>query len=176
MDSNKWLDGLGVGVEHGIKEQLIQTMFKLKKLGMGFNSGMCAVENVFDINVTEYILMKNVEGNFSGSENNTELYGIREYLSISKPAVSQMLGVLEKKGYIDREVDKKNRRNLIVTLTPKGREALNYIECNFDDRLTKIISSFGEEETKETIIAIDRLINVVEQICTVGNDSIQSES
>jgi hypothetical protein len=56
--------------------------------------------------------MKEVANNSIDSDSNIGLSEIRGYLSISKAAVSQMLGMPEKKGNINRDIDKNNRRNL----------------------------------------------------------------
>jgi len=54
------------------------------------------------INIPEYIIMKKIADNPNDSNNNVTLLDIREYLSVSKAAVSQILKSLENKGFIKR--------------------------------------------------------------------------
>lgn len=158
-------------MDQNLKAQLMRTVFQFKKLtGAGF--GMDSAENKGDINMTELVLMKGISDNSADSENNIGLPDIREYLSISKAAVSQMLGSLEKKGYINRDIDKNNRRNLIVTLTQKGRELLSHKEKQFDDKLEKIMAGLGEDDVKQLISIINRLIEVINKI---NDESKQDE-
>lgn len=158
-------------MDQNLKAQLIRTVFQFKKLtGGGF--GINTAGNKSDINMTELVLMKGISDNSADSENNVGLPDVRGYLSISKAAVSQMLGSLERKGYINRDIDKNNRRNLIVTLTSKGREVLinNYNE--FDDRLDKIITYLGEDDVKQLITIINRMIEIMNKL---NNESAQDE-
>ena len=154
-------------MDQDLKTQLVQSIFGLKRLhGVGFG----ITENKSDINLTELVLMKGITDNSTDSESNANLPDIREYLSISKAAVSQMLGALEKKGYINRDIDKNNRRNLIVTLTPKGREVLTSMDIEFNDRLEKIITYLGEDDVKHMINIISRMIEITTKL---NNDSAQ---
>lgn len=50
--------------------------------------------------------------------------GIQSGEDMSKPAVSQLLGSLERKGYIERNVDREDRRKVTVALTEKGKTFL----------------------------------------------------
>jgi len=138
-------------------------MFLFRRLaGTGF--GMDAVESKSDINMTGLILMNAIADNTADPKNNVGLSDIRGYLSISKGAVSQMLGSLEKKGYINRDIDKNNRRNLIVTLTPEGRGVLASQYDAFSGRLEKIISRLGADDVKQMITIVNRMIEITNEL------------
>ena len=47
---------------------------------------------------------------------------ISEAMRSTKGRVSAILNSLEKKGFVGREIDRDNRRNIIVTLTDSGRD------------------------------------------------------
>jgi DNA-binding MarR family transcriptional regulator len=156
-------------MDQNLKTQLVHSIFQLKRLH-GAGLGMDAAENKSDINMTELVLMKGIADNSVDSENNVGLPDVRGYLSISKAAVSQMLGALERKGYINRDIDRNNRRNLIVTLTPKGREILTNKDNEFNDRLEKIITLLGEDDVKQMIAIINRMIEIINKL---NNESKQ---
>lgn len=146
-----------------LKTQLIRTVFQFKKLtGAGF--GMDSAEGKSDINMTELVLMKGISDNSADSENNVGLPDVREYLSISKAAVSQMLGSLERKGYINRDIDKNNRRNIIVTLTHEGHEVLTNNYNEFNQRLDKIITHLGVDDVKQLIRIINSMIEIINEL------------
>ena len=75
-----------------------------------------------------------------------------------------MLGSLEKKGYINRDIDKNNRRNLIVTLTPEGRGVLASQYDAFSGRLEKIISRLGADDVKQMITIVNRMIEITNEL------------
>lgn len=154
-------------MDHNLANHLMHSIFKFKSL-VGSGLGMDALENKGALNMTELILMNAVMGNTADSENNVGLSDVRGYLSISKAAVSQMLGSLEKKGFINRDIDRSNRRNLIVTLTPEGRQALEQQYNEFSDRLEKIIDRLGEDDVKQMIKIVNRMMEIT--------DTLNSES
>jgi DNA-binding MarR family transcriptional regulator len=150
-------------MDQNLKIQLVRSIFQFKRLAStGF--GMDLEKTKSDINMSELILLDGICDNTADSENNVAMSDIRGYLSVSKAAVSQMLGALEKKGYINRDIDKNNRRNLIVTLTPEGREVLMSQHEIFSGRLEKIISHLGESDVKQMIMIVNRMIEITNEL------------
>lgn len=146
-----------------LKTQLIHSIFQFKKLAStGF--GMDIADNKNEINMSELILMNGIANNTVDSENNIGISDVQRYLSVSKAAVSQMLSSLEKKGYINRDIDKNNRRNLVITLTPNGRRILDNQYDNFSDKLGKIISHLGENDVMQMITIVNRMIEITNKL------------
>lgn len=145
--------------------EFLGSLFKLKSM-LGTEFGKDSIGGKKKVNMPEYILLREIADNAIGAANNTELADIREYLAISKSAISQMLTALEKKGYISRTVNPENRRNLIVTLTPLGRECLNEIDSVYNCRFERIAEGIGEQNMKEMI----RLINLMNDTVDKLND------
>ena len=147
-------------MDQDLKTRLVHSIFLFKRLlGCGFM--MDAAENKSVINMTELFFMSEIAANSSDSINNICLSDVRGYLSISKAAVSHMLSSLEKKGFIIREIDKNNRRNLIVTLTPEGRKVLKSKYDEFIGRLDVIVNYLGKEDVINMITIINRISEVV---------------
>lgn len=137
-------------MDGNLKEQLIRVMLRFKKLGMTFPLG-------FDIRMGELFVMNGIAGNTSCSDIQSNLY-------ITKPAVSQILNTLEKKGYVNREIDKSDRRKISVTLTPQGQEILKETKKYADMTLGTTISRFGEENTRQLISLLTQLVDISEEI------------
>lgn len=72
-------------------------------------------------------------------------------LHASTARISALLGSLEKKGQIEREIDKSNRRNILVTITEAGREYVKGEMSQLKTSMTKVFEEMGEEETAEFI-------------------------
>jgi len=125
---------------------------------------MDATDNKNSLNMAELILMSGVANNTANSEGNVGMSDIRSYLQVTKGAVSQMLSSLEKKGFINRDINKSNRRNLIVTLTAEGRQILERQYGEFTDRLEKIISRLGEDDVRQMITIVNRMIEITNDI------------
>lgn len=147
-----------------LKEQLIQSMFRIKKLTLTFPTGMETNMEKLNISMTELALMKTIEENHLDSDKNTYISDIQNNLFITKAAVSQMLGVLEKKGYLNRDIDKLNRRTLIITLTQNGRDVLKSVEKDFSNMLGKIIICLGKDNTEQFIKSINLLENAIKEV------------
>ena len=65
--------------------------------------------------------------------------------------ISALLGTLEKKGQIEREIDKENRRNILVTITDAGWEREETEMKEIKENLSQIFTEMGEEDTVEFI-------------------------
>jgi DNA-binding MarR family transcriptional regulator len=93
----------------------------------------------------------------------TTHHAMHETLSVSKAAVSQMLGSLEKRGYIRREIDHDNRRRIIITLTEQGETTVNEAEKKMDVLMSRIITRFGEKDTRNFTRLLERFVEVVDE-------------
>ncbi|MDR3209394.1 MAG: MarR family transcriptional regulator, partial [Oscillospiraceae bacterium] len=98
-----------------------------------------------------------------GEEGGAWLSQMRDYLCVSKAAVSQMLSALEGKGFITREADPENRRTIIVKLTDRGREMIDKIEFEFDKNVGVLIDRFGEDDTREIIRLIYKFAGIIDE-------------
>jgi DNA-binding MarR family transcriptional regulator len=98
-----------------------------------------------------------------GNADKTTHHAMHETLAVSKAAVSQMLGSLEKRGYIRREIDRDNRRKIIITLTEQGETAVDDAEKKMDILMSRIITQFGEKDTRNFTRLLDRFAEVVDE-------------
>jgi DNA-binding MarR family transcriptional regulator len=101
-----------------LKQDLLHALFCFKKSGRGvpFPAELSALGCI----------------DRCGNEEQTAHHAMHETLSVSKAAVSQMLGSLEKRGFILRETDRDNRRRIIITVTKKGKSSINKGQKHLD--------------------------------------------
>jgi DNA-binding MarR family transcriptional regulator len=148
-----------------LERQLMHAMFRFKKAGTPFPPhGRTPRLKSLGISGPEIFILKSIEHNMRGSDENTCMGDIREHMFVTKAAVSQMLGSLESKGYVNREIDAGNRRKIVLTLTEKGVEAVRGMEKKFDAFLLKIIQRFGEENTRQLISLFGGFADVMEEV------------
>ena len=146
-----------------LKEQLIRSMFRFKKVvGVAFRPSV-------DVSMGEIALMKSLEDKTCHPGRKDLSSNVQNSLHITKPAISQMYNTLEKKGYITREIDTCDRRKIIATLTPEGREILKGMMVNANSMLDEIIARLGEDDTRQLIELFNRLADISEDIKKTAN-------
>ena len=58
---------------------------------------------------------------------------------------------LEKKKYITREIDPKDRRKVSISATPEGKAAAEQSKRKFDELWNEILAGFGEDNMRQLI-------------------------
>jgi DNA-binding MarR family transcriptional regulator len=145
-----------------LKDQLIASMHRLKKVGRTFPQGI-------GLNMGEFFVMDRIAHDMPCSSTDISASEMQNHPHFTKPAVSQMLNSLEKKGYIHREIDKNDRRKIVVTLTETGDDACKRGKAYFNDRIEQTISRFGEENTRNLISLVNQLAEITEDLKDLPN-------
>ena len=81
--------------------------------------------------------------------------------NIGKSSTTKSVKILEKKGFLTKEIDPEDNRKKIVKITKKGRNIQKEALRINDEIETSIISKIGEEEIKtlkEQLFTLDNLI------------------
>lgn len=71
---------------------------------------------------------------------------LANYLSLPPQNVSRNVLDLEAQGLVTREADPKNRRQVILTLSEKGRQFISVHRSKAHDRLDESLSVLGDDE------------------------------
>ena len=79
------------------------------------------------------------------------------------PAVSRTLKGLEEKGYVERNVNKKDRRNTYVELTEAGRNVVKQCQKTMDEFGKSVMSQVDEEEMVQLISFLNQVYEIAEQ-------------
>ena len=98
--------------------------------------------NKGEIFVLHFLSMRNAE--VIPSEISTALHA-------STARISALLGNLEKKGHIERDIDSSNRRNILVTITEAGRERVETEMKEMQKVMKRVFTEMGEKDTEEFI-------------------------
>jgi len=77
-------------------------------------------------------------------------------LNFAPSTVSTILKVLESKGYITREINKENRREVFVEITNKGKSRLEIAKKYHFDTVSDLISYLGEEDGTKLIDILEK--------------------
>jgi len=140
-----------------LKEQLIASMQRFKKVGKSFPQGI-------ELNMGEFFVLDRISGNMPCSSTDLSSSEMHNHMHFTKPAVSQMLNSLEKKGYVHREIDTNDRRKIVITLTATGNIVLEQAKAYFNDQMDQTITQFGEENTRQLIFLVNRLTEITAEL------------
>lgn len=129
-----------------------------KKLEAAFSSACQAQMNEL------LILQRIAEGCGEHGGVNLDMPNIQETLQISRPAISYLLNSLEKKRYIIREIDARDRRKISISPTAAGRLAAEQSARRQGDLWAALLARFGEAEMRQLTALLTRLSAICEDL------------
>jgi len=138
-------------MEPKMKSAFVHTMMRVRKATVFLPPGC-------DIRTGELFVLNKVAGK------SASMSEIQDKLFMTKPAVSQILNGLENKGLVHREIDPRDRRRIMVTLTPRGDAVLRNMKGHTDHVMDTTLSRFGEENTQELIRLLNLLADITEEL------------
>lgn len=107
----------------------------------------------------EFSMMQTIRHNDKGD--GVTMSELSEFSQITKPAVSQIINVLEDKGYVERVTTKKDRRIVRVSLTEEGERAVK-ASCEIASRkLNKVLDRMGQEDADAFLELLDKFSTIV---------------
>ncbi len=78
----------------------------------------------------------------------------------SSARIAATLGSLEQKGCITREIDPKDRRKILVRITPEGQKKQQAMQQCLHEKLEVILRELGENDAKELLRIMARLAEI----------------
>src|SRR5262249_978463 len=87
----------------------------------------------------------------------TRITTLAERANISKQAVGQLVLELEERGYIERTVDEKDRRAVLIKLTRRGWEFLqdgNQVKREIEAEYSAILGEEGFQSLKQLLTQV----------------------
>ena len=146
-------------MEQSKKDLLVQAMHRLKKERTWFP--------VMDgVSRGEFFMLHKISHLIRNSQEEkpgAKITDLSVAAEMSKPAVSQMLNSLEKKGLIERIMTKTDRRVVYVKLTDSGKTQLEKIAQKMDELMDQIVEELGKEDTAELARLLDKLYIILEK-------------
>lgn len=83
---------------------------------------------------------------------------------VSSARVAVTLNSLEDKGLVVREIDKSDRRRIIVRLTEKGEETVKEHKTKILRGVTEMLRLLGEHDAKEYVRITSKLAEILPEI------------
>lgn len=139
-----------------LRERFIQTMMCFKK-----TEGLFTTE--CELQMNELFILQSIAcgcGHSDCVSTNLDVPHIQEKLQITKPAVSYILNGLEKKNYIRRDIDPRDRRKISITATPEGIRAAAESTRICDGLWDTLMERFGGEDMLQLLDMMKRFNDV----------------
>ncbi len=128
-----------------INEKLLSAIFNIGGL---IKEKMHASDCLKDFTYSEFEVLK-----FVGSNKNTTMKSIANYLHIKPSSATPVIDGLVKKGNIKRTQSKDDRRVLYIAITPKGLKSLQKKYKNIHKTIEKVFGKLSDKD-KKTLIKI----------------------
>ncbi|MGI6535364.1 MAG: MarR family winged helix-turn-helix transcriptional regulator [Eggerthellaceae bacterium] len=80
-------------------------------------------------------------------------------LRVTLATVTASVTKLEKKGFVERRRNQEDRRQVLVSLTPKGRKACRAHDMFHEKMVARALSSLTEDETQALMSALKQLVS-----------------
>jgi DNA-binding MarR family transcriptional regulator len=85
---------------------------------------------------------------------------ISDTMGISSARTAAALNNLEHKGFVTREIDKDDRRRILVKITPEGKAFAQKHLQDVIQNTAEMLSLLGEEDAKEYIRITEKLADI----------------
>lgn len=89
---------------------------------------------------------------------------LQQSLAIDQAAITRHLKILEQQQYIERKRNEKNNREVLVTISDKGRAALESCTMFKDQFLNNLYNGFSNSELQQLQQFLARLNNNIEKL------------
>lgn len=83
---------------------------------------------------------------------------LAERLGVSRSTMTELLDVLEQRGFVRRDPDPQDRRSLQVRLTPAGREVLERLEAEARERYIEALMALEPAEADALVRVLQRWV------------------
>jgi len=146
-----------VDQEHSeVVQQLYNALYKFRKLRFA------AFFNVDGLKPSEVRMLMVIYK--SSKETGISVSKISQHLQVTSSTVTQLINDLEKKGLVIREIDPNDRRMVRIELTDQGKEMMQKAEKAREQFFNGLVEFVGEEECKELIQQLEKVIQYIDNM------------
>jgi DNA-binding MarR family transcriptional regulator len=85
-------------------------------------------------------------------------------MNISTARTAVILNSLEEKGLIERNIDKGDRRKILVTITDAGRETIRKKQAEMFRTFAETLREMGESDAKEFVRLVSEFFDIMRRI------------
>ena len=86
---------------------------------------------------------------------------LARHQAVSLPTISKSVDMLVRRGWLERWVDKQDRRQTMVRLTPQGRRALGGLKKRTEQHVRRSLAPLTAPEREQLVAAMGVLTRVL---------------
>jgi len=90
--------------------------------------------------------------------------GLQQEMKIDQAAITRHLKILEGKGFVTRNRNEQNNREVIVQITEAGKDILRNCDVDKNQFIAELFGGFSEQEVKHLQILVKKLDHNVEKL------------
>lgn len=90
--------------------------------------------------------------------------GLQQEMKIDQAAITRHLKILEGKGFVSRNRNEQNNREVIVQITEAGKDILRNCDVDKNQFISELFGGFSEQEVKQLQILVKKLDHNVEKL------------
>ena len=134
-------------------EELFKAMHQFHKLRLG--------DIMPDISGADFWTMRNIMD--KGEDGKITISELAKKTMVLPSAIFRTLKRLEEKGYVERTVNKNDRRNTYVEITDRGREVAQEVREIMRDYGEAVLSKLDEEELSMLISYLNNIYDIAKK-------------
>ena len=97
---------------------------------------------------------------------------LARFQSVSLPTISKSVDMLVRRGWVERWIDKQDRRQTMARLTPSGKKMLAHIKQRTERQVTRTLAPLSPPERAQLVAALNVLRRVL--VASGGNGACES--
>jgi len=125
--------------------KLLEAFVRFRRLHFRQNS--FAITSVSSVTPGEMILMSYVKEGAGVDGQGVTVSELSNSLNVASPTITQQINSLETHGFVERSIDKEDRRVVRVKLTEKGLQAQQKASEAFLSTVNGLVDYLGEEDS-----------------------------
>lgn len=98
-----------------------------------------------------------------GSDDNLNNKEIAKRMNLSPSRLTRIIDGLVQKGYMQREIDQKDRRNMRVSLSRRGKSLTSKLDKAFVNLHSEILQDIDSSQHESLIVAMENLYLAIEK-------------
>ncbi|MBU5477919.1 MarR family transcriptional regulator [Eubacterium sp. MSJ-13] len=134
-------------------EELFKAMHQFHKLRLG--------DMMPNVSGADFWAMRNIVD--KGEDGKITVSELAKKTNVLPSAISRTIRGLEDKGYVERTINKNDRRNTYVEMTDKGREVMQIVRENMHDFGEAVLSKLDGNELSQLIAYLNNIYDIAQK-------------
>jgi DNA-binding MarR family transcriptional regulator len=142
--------------------KLLEVFVRFRRLHIGQNS--YAITSVSGLTPREMILMSYVKEGTGVDGQGVTVSELSNNLNVASPTITQQINNLETHGFVERSIDREDRRVVRIRLTEKGLQAQQKASEAFLAAVNGLVDYLGEEDSERLAELMTRVFNYFAEV------------